>query len=33
METLRLSSKTGAGMPEYVASLEARLAELRGAAV
>jgi hydrogenase nickel incorporation protein HypB len=33
METLRVSSKTGAGMPEYVASLEARLAELRGAAV
>ena len=33
METLRVSSKTGAGLPEYVASLEARLAELRGAAV
>ena len=33
MEMVRLSSKTGAGLPEYVASLEARLAELRGAAV
>jgi len=33
MEVVRVSSKTGAGMPEYVASLEARLAELRGAAV
>ena len=33
MEIVRVSSKTGAGLPEYVASLEARLAELRGAAV
>jgi hydrogenase nickel incorporation protein HypB len=33
MEMVRLSSKTGAGLPGYVASLEARLAELRGAAV
>ena len=29
MEMLRVSSKTGAGMPEYLASLEARLAELQ----
>jgi len=33
METMRVSSKTGAGIPEYIAWLEARLAELRGAAV
>ena len=33
MEMVRVSSKTGAGLPEYAASLEARLAELRGAAV
>jgi len=32
MEMVRVSSKTGAGLPEYVSSLEARLAELRGGA-
>jgi Ni2+-binding GTPase involved in maturation of urease and hydrogenase len=33
METVRVSSKTGSGMGEFVALLDSRLAELRGMAV
>ena len=32
MEIVRVSAKTGAGIPDYVAFLEARLVEMRGAA-
>jgi hydrogenase nickel incorporation protein HypB len=33
METVRVSAKTGDGIPEFIAMLDARLAELRGATV
>jgi hydrogenase nickel incorporation protein HypB len=33
MEVVRVSAKTGAGMPEYIAFLESRLGEMRGAVV
>jgi len=33
METVRVSAKTGDGMPEFIALLDSRLAELRGMAV
>jgi hydrogenase nickel incorporation protein HypB len=33
METVRVSAKTGAGIPEFIAMLDARLGELRGATV
>jgi hydrogenase nickel incorporation protein HypB len=33
METVRVSAKTGDGIPEFIAMLDARLGELRGATV
>lgn len=33
MRTLGTSAKTGEGMPEYIAFLEGRLAEMRASAV